>query len=158
VVSGFAVIDGVRIDPLQQLHDERGAIFHMLRADDPVFEAFGEIYFSFVHPGWVKGWHLHTRMTLNYAVPVGQVRLVLYDARTQSATMGQIQEIELGAHAYQRVRVPNGVWNGFLGLGAIDSLVANCATLPHDPAEMQRMPPNDARIPYRWDAGAVRGG
>lgn len=152
------MIEGVRIDPLRQLRDERGAIFHMLRADDPAFEGFGEIYFSFVHPGWVKGWHRHAAMTLSYAVPVGRIRLVLYDDRPGSPTHRQIQEIELGADAYQRVRVPPGVWNGFLGLGAVDALVANCATLPHDPEEISRIPPDDPRIPYRWMEGPVRGG
>lgn len=152
------MIEGVRVDPLKQLHDERGAIFHMLRSDDPAFEQFGEIYFSFVHPGWVKGWHLHTRMTLNYAVPVGRIRLVLYDARADSSTRGELQELELGADAYRRVRVPHGVWNGFLGLGSVDALVANCATLPHDPDEIQRLPPDAAEIPYRWTEGMVRGG
>jgi dTDP-4-dehydrorhamnose 3,5-epimerase len=130
----------------------------MLRSDEPAFEQFGEIYFSFVHPGWVKGWHLHTRMTLNYAVPVGRIRLVLYDPRVGSATRGQLQEVELGANAYLRVRVPHGLWNGFLGLGDVDSLIANCATLPHDPDEIERLPPDTAEIPYRWVEGRVRGG
>lgn len=151
------MIDGVTIVPLRQLRDERGAIFHMLRADDQSFEAFGEIYFSLIHPGWVKGWHLHTRMTLNYAVPVGRIRLVLYDERATSPTRGLVHEIELGADAYARVRVPPGVWNGFLGLGDTDSLVANCATLPHDPNEVERRPPDDAGIPYRWMEGEVKG-
>jgi len=31
--------------------DERGKIMHMLRNDDPDFEAFGEIYFSIIYPG-----------------------------------------------------------------------------------------------------------
>lgn len=152
------MIDGVTITPLRQLRDARGAIFHFFREDDPAFERFGEIYFSFVHPGWVKGWHLHTRMTLHYAVPVGRIRLVLYDERPGSATRGAVQEIELGEDAYARVRVPPGVWNGFLGLGEADALVANCATAPHDPSEIERLPPEDARVPYRWMEGAVKGG
>jgi dTDP-4-dehydrorhamnose 3,5-epimerase len=45
------VIDGVVIKPLRQVLDERGKIMHMLRKDDPDFEAFGEIYFSVVYPG-----------------------------------------------------------------------------------------------------------
>ena len=152
------MINGVRIDPLRQLRDERGAIFHMLRADEPAFERFGEVYFSFVHPGWVKGWHLHKRMALNYAVPVGRIRLVLFDDRPGSPTHGEVQEIELGSEDYNRVTVPPGIWNGFLGLGESDSMVANCATLPHDPAEIQRLPPDDPRVPYRWMEGRIRGG
>ena len=49
------MIDGVFIYPLRQIPDERGKIMHMLRADDPYFEKFGEIYFSTVYPGVVKG-------------------------------------------------------------------------------------------------------
>jgi dTDP-4-dehydrorhamnose 3,5-epimerase len=153
------MIDGVRIDSLRQIADERGAIFHMLRGDDPAFERFGEIYFSFVHPGWVKGWHLHKEMVLNYAVPVGRIHLVLFDDRERSLTRGVVQEIELGADRYFRVRVPAMVWNGFIGLGHADALVANCATLPHDPSEIVRIPPDDPRVPYSWQRfGEVKGG
>jgi len=153
------MIEGVRIDPLQQLHDDRGAIFRMLRADEEGFERFGEIYFSLIHPGWVKGWHLHPQMVLNYAVPFGAVRLVLYDDREGSTTRGEVQEIDLAADAdrYRRVRVPSGVWNGHAALGSGDAIVANCATLPHDPASGIRIPPDDPRIPYRWGSGPVRG-
>ena len=30
------------------------------------------------------------------------------------------------------------VWNGFKGIGTKDSIVANCATIPHDPLEIER--------------------
>jgi len=152
------VIEGVRIDPLRRIEDERGAILHMFRSDDPLFERFGEIYFSLVHPGWVKGWHLHTKMTLNYAVPVGSVLIVLYDARDESTTRGRLQEIRTGPTDYKRVRIPPGVWNGFLNTGAADAVVANCATLPHDPDEIRRLPPTDSSIPYRWPVAQVKGG
>jgi dTDP-4-dehydrorhamnose 3,5-epimerase len=151
------VIEGVRVDPLRQIKDERGAVYHMLRADDPAFEKFGEIYFSLVHPGWVKGWHLHTKMTLNYAVPVGSILVVLYDARDGSATKGRVEEIRTGEDDYKRIRIPPGVWNGVLGLGERTSVVANCATLPHDPDELKRLPPTDRAIPYSWPVKEVKG-
>ncbi len=122
----------------------------MLRADDPHFERFGEIYFSVVNPGVVKGWHLHRRLTLNYAVPVGTIKLVLYDDRAGSPTRGVVQELVLGGDRYDLVRVPPGVWNGFLGLGERPSVVANCATEPHDPSEIERIPPTSSWIPYSW--------
>ena len=42
------MIDGVLVKQLSQIADERGKIMHMLRADEPHFEKFGEIYFSVV--------------------------------------------------------------------------------------------------------------
>ena len=143
-------IAGVKITPLQRIPDERGTIFHMLRADAPHFEKFGEIYFSSVYPGVVKAWHIHQRMTLNYAVPIGEIKLVLYDDRTDSGTRGQLMEVYLGERNYALVTVPPFVWNGFKGVGTKMALVANCATIPHDPTEMQRADPATNDIPYDW--------
>lgn len=144
------MIDGVLIHPLRQIPDERGRIMHMMRSDDPHFERFGEIYFSTVYPGVVKGWHIHSRMTLNYAVVHGTIKLVLFDDRPGSATRGKLQEIFLGEGNYSLARVPPGVWNGFKGVGTTPAIVANCATVPHDPQEISRMDPHDPRIPYDW--------
>ena len=145
------MIEGVLVHPLRQIPDERGQVMHMLRASDPHFRGFGEVYFSTVYPGVVKGWHLHTRMVLNYAVPLGRIKLVLVDGREGSPTKGEIEEHVLGPDHYCLVQVPAGVWNGFKGLGTVPSLVANCATIEHDPAEILRMDPhhNDL-IAYDW--------
>jgi dTDP-4-dehydrorhamnose 3,5-epimerase len=145
------MIDGVVVTPLRQIPDERGKIMHMLRSDDPQFERFGEIYFSMVYPGAIKAWHLHTKMTLNYAVVAGMVKLVLYDPRPSSPTKGEVQEIFLGEQNYVRVKIPPGIYNGFKGIGAAPALVANCSTIPHDPAEIQRLDPFSKDIPYSWD-------
>jgi dTDP-4-dehydrorhamnose 3,5-epimerase len=143
-------IHDVRITALRRIPDERGAILHMLRADSAGFEGFGEIYFSLVYPGVVKGWHVHKRTTLNYAVPVGMIKLVCYDERHDSPTRGALQEIHLGELNYVLVTIPPLVWNGFKGEGAVPALVANCATEPHDPEEIERLDPFGDRIPYDW--------
>lgn len=144
------MIEGVSVTPLRQITDERGKVMHMLRADAPVFHSFGEMYFSIVHPGAIKGWHLHKRMILNYAVPHGQIKFVLYDDRAGSATRGQVQEIFMGSDNYCLVTVPPLVWNGFKGIGAVSAIVANCASIGHDPEEILRMDPFDPSVPYDW--------
>jgi dTDP-4-dehydrorhamnose 3,5-epimerase len=144
------MIDGVLVHPLRQIPDERGKVMHMLRCDDPHFTRFGEIYFSAVYPGVIKGWHLHAEMTLNYAVVTGLIKLVLFDDREGSPTRGEVQEVFLGESNYALVRVPPGVWNGFKGVGTAPSIVANCADTPHRPDEITRMDPFDPRIPYDW--------
>ena len=55
------MIDGVKVKPLRRIPDERGFIMHMLRADDPDFERFGEIYFSTVYPGAIRAGTSTTR-------------------------------------------------------------------------------------------------
>ena len=144
------MIEGVHVRPLRRIPDERGTIMHMLRADEPHFEQFGEIYFSTVYPGVIKGWHIHTRITLNYAVIYGMIKLVLYDDRGGSSTRGEVQELFIGQDNYCLVTIPPLVWNGFKGIGTTVAIVANCATLPHDPEEIKRKDPFDPSIPYDW--------
>ena len=143
-------IEGVKVKPLKQILDERGKIMHMLRSDEAEFEVFGEIYFSTVYPGTVKGWHLHQQMVLNYAVVQGVIKLVLYDERKTSSTYKELMELFVGEGNYVLVIVPPGVWNGFKGVGTKEAVVANCATIPHDPQEIIRMDPFNNHIPYTW--------
>lgn len=145
------MIDGVVVTPLRQFFDERGKVMHMLREDFPVFSRFGEIYFSCTFPGVVKAWHLHTRMTLNYAVIHGQIKCVLYDDRPDSPSCGQIEEFFMSPENYFLLTVPPLVWNGWKGIGTTEAIVANCATLPHDSGEIKRKSPFDSSIPYNWN-------
>ena len=145
------MIDGVIINSLKQIPDERGKVMHMLRDDSEGFVGFGEIYFSCVYPEAIKGWHIHKKMTLNYTVPQGAIKFVLYDDRPGSPTKGEVQEIFLGPDNYCRVTVPPMIWNGFKGVGDETSIVANCASIAHnDPGEHERMDPFDPYIPYDW--------
>lgn len=145
------MLDGVMVTPLKKFADERGSVMHMLRADSPLFERFGEVYFSTINPGFIKGWHNHTRITQNYAVPHGRVLFALYDVRDNSSTCGQIFDVELGDDKYALLTVPPGLWYGFKAMGASGALIANCATEPHDPTESVHLDINDTSIPYRWN-------
>lgn len=144
------MIDGVVITPLRQFFDERGKVMHMLREDSPVFSRFGEIYFSCTYPGAIKAWHLHKQMTLNYAVIHGSIKCVLFDDRPDSKTRGCVEEYFLSPENYCLITVPPLVWNGWKGIGNEVSIVANCATIPHDPNEIERKSASDPSIPYDW--------
>lgn len=144
------MIDGVEIRPLKQILDERGKVMKMLSVNDPHFDKFGEIYFSTVYPGVVKGWHMHKEMTLNYAVVSGTIKLVLYDGRESSPTRGEVQEIFTGEHDYKLISIPPLVVNGFKGVGPDVAIVANCCDIPHRPDEIVRYDPHTNDIPYEW--------
>ncbi|MEM3431737.1 MAG: dTDP-4-dehydrorhamnose 3,5-epimerase family protein [Candidatus Micrarchaeia archaeon] len=144
------MINGVIIKKLDMIPDERGTILHMLRSDDPIFKSFGEIYFSTVYPGVVKGWHIHRRITQNYAVIQGMIKLVLYDDRPNSSTKNEIMELFIGEQNYQLVTIPPNVWNGFKGIGTKVAIVANLTTEPYDQNEIERVDPIENNIPYDW--------
>ena len=144
------VIDGVRIIPLRQIVDERGKIMHMLKSTDEHFISFGEIYFSTAWPGAIKGWHVHRSMTVNNAVVSGRAKLVMYDLRESSPTRGEIQEVFIGEDNYALVQIPPGIANGYKAYGDKPVILANCATEPHDPQEIERIDPFTSDIPYDW--------
>ncbi|HZN57731.1 MAG TPA: dTDP-4-dehydrorhamnose 3,5-epimerase family protein [Planctomycetota bacterium] len=144
------MIQGVQLTPLKKICDERGRVQHLLRRDWPIFKSFGEAYFSVVHPGVVKGWHLHKVNTLNYTAISGMIKCVLYDARTDSPTHGEVNELFLGEHNYQLVTIPPGIWNGVKGISATESIIAIVLNEPYDPAEVVRVDPFQNDIPYDW--------
>ena len=146
------LIPGVEIRPLGVIADDRGAVLHMLRADAPHFERFGEIYFSIVNPGAVKAWRRHRSAVLNLAVPVGEAVVAIYDERSDSPARGMAMDIPTGQSDYCLITIPPGVWSGFTAVSHIPAVIANCATEPHDPAELDRRPADDPAIPYIWGA------
>ncbi|MDR1856010.1 MAG: dTDP-4-dehydrorhamnose 3,5-epimerase [Desulfovibrio sp.] len=150
------VIQGVCFLPLRVVPTPRGDVLHVLRPGNPLLpdfrDGFGELYFSEVLPGCVKAWKRHTRQTQRFAVPVGRIGIALHDDRPLSSTRGALQVRELGRpDAYGLLLIPPMVWYGFRALGPHPALICNCADTPHDPAEGERRPPDDPRIPYRFE-------
>ena len=146
------LIPGVEVRPLNIIADDRGAVLHMLRADAPHFERFGEIYFSVVNPGAVKAWRRHRSAVMNLAVPVGEAIIAIFDDRVDSPAKGIAMDIPTGQSDYCLITIPAGVWSGFMAVSEYPAIIANCATEPHDPAEVERRPADDPAIPYRWGA------
>ncbi|MBN1122676.1 MAG: dTDP-4-dehydrorhamnose 3,5-epimerase family protein [Anaerolineae bacterium] len=144
------MIEDVQVIPLKRIPDERGTILHMLRTDAPHFIQFGEIYFTTIYKGAIKGWHRHREITLNYACVFGRIKLVLYDEREGSPTYGKLMEIFLGPDNYSLVVVPPELWSGFKGMSEPYSIVANCCTHTHDSRRTTRLDPFDRHIPYDW--------
>ena len=144
------MIEGVVIQELKQLVDERGRVMHMLRSDNPLFEKFGEVYFSEVLPDVVKAWKKHKMMTQLFAVPMGMIRLVIYDDRADSLTRGEVAVFETGRDNYRLVKVPSDVWYGFKCISDGSALLVNCTDLPHDPDEAENRDAYAVEIPFDW--------
>lgn len=144
-------IEGVIVQPQKRIVDSRGKIMHMLKATDPMFQGFGEIYFSSANPGIIKAWHVHSSMYVNNCAVIGTLKLVCYDIRENSPTKGNLMEVYLGPDNHCTVQIPPGVANGYTPVGNEMAMIANCATLPHDPNEISYINPFSDKIPYSWD-------
>lgn len=146
------MIDGVVDRLLTVRPDDRGRLMEILRSDDPLFEHFGQVYVTTTYPGVVKAWHLHKLQTDHMCAVAGMLRVALYDAREGSPTRGTIQEVYMGVHRPALLRVPPGVYHGWLCVSEEEGIVINVPDRAYDrehPDEY-RLPPQTPEIPYDW--------
>lgn len=142
-------IDGVILTPLKQIQHPKGDVFHAMKKSDNGFSGFGEAYFSTINYKDIKPWKKHFKMVLNFVVPMGEIRFVIYDDRQSSKTYNRFFDITLGTQNYQRITIPAGLWVAFFGVGKDYNLLLNLANLEHDPLEVERKDDlND--IKYSW--------
>lgn len=139
-------LDNILVTPLKRIENSSGDVLHGMKQSDIGYAGFGEVYFSWVSIGAVKAWKCHTQMMMNVVVPVGKVRFVFRCVNADNIEEFRVEEI--GEDRYVRLTVPSGIWFGFQGLGAPQSLVMNLASIPHDPAEVERKMLSD--INYNW--------
>lgn len=140
-------LNDILVTPLRRIETVGGDVLHGIKQQDVGYAGFGEAYFSWVSDGAVKAWKRHTQMTMNVVVPVGQVRFVFCCINTDGIEAFRVEE--LGVERYVRITVPPGIWFGFQGVGATQSLVLNIASIPHDPKEVERLALAD--INYFWN-------
>ena len=152
VHSSGKLIDGVKARRAKVLPDERGRLGEIMRADDPWFEKFGQVYFTSTYPGVVKAWHYHEKQTDHFYVIKGTVKIALYDQRKDSPTYQTINQIYLGEYCPGLVRIPPGVLHGWMCVSQTEAYTVNVVSEMYnytDPDEY-RTDPHDNDIPYDW--------
>jgi len=152
VRSSGKLIDGVETRRAKVLADERGRLGEIMRADDPWFEKFGQVYFTTTYPGVVKAWHYHKRQTDHFYVIKGMVKVALHDQREGSPTYDIVNELYLGEHCPGLVRIPPGVLHGWMCVGQNEAYIVNVVSEMYNYAEPDeyRTDPHDNNIPYDW--------
>jgi dTDP-4-dehydrorhamnose 3,5-epimerase len=136
-------LDDIVITPLARISTGSGDVLHVMKRSDVGYADFGEAYFSWIAPRAVKAWKRHTQMTMNIVVPVGQVRFVFHLDHEDAFRVE-----EIGVDRYVRLSVPPGIWFGFQGLAAPQSMLMNIASIPHDSHEVERRALSE--ISYVW--------
>jgi len=147
-----ALIDGVEIRGAKVLPDERGRLGEIMRADDPWFEKFGQVYFTTTYPGVVKAWHWHEKQTDHFYVVRGMVKIALHDRRQDSPTRGVVNEVCLGEHCPGLLRIPPGVEHGWMCVSEQEAYIVNVVSEMYNYTEPdeQRTDPHENDIPYDW--------
>lgn len=142
-------IQGVLLTPLKRIHHPKGDVFHGIKKSEAGFCGFGEAYFSTINYDETKSWKKHLEMTLNFVVPVGKIRFVIYDDREISISKNCFFDVTLGDNNYQRITIPPGVWVAFKGIGSGCNLLLNFANMEHDPNEIERIEDLN-KIDFLW--------
>ena len=134
--------------PLSRIAVEGGDVLHALKSNEPTYSGFGEAYFSWIKPGTIKAWKMHSKMILNLVVPIGNVRFVF--AQNEGKSDAEFKEIEIGERNYSRITVPPQTWFGFENLWLEPSLVMNIANIEHDPSEVIVLPKNAFQFDWNY--------
>lgn len=134
-------MEGVFLTPLRIIPTGKGDVKHALKRSDNGFEGFGEVYFTEVFEGDVKGWKKHTRMTLNLVVVSGKVEFIIKDEREGSDTYGQEKSFIISeTDQYARLTIAPNLWMCFKGLAKGKSLVMDVINEEHNPLEAEIRP------------------
>jgi len=147
------MIEGVKVKKLKVMPDERGRLMEILRADDEVFEKFGQVYMTTAYPGVVKAWHYHKKQADNMAVVKGMMKIVLYDDRKDSPTKGEVNEFFVGEHNPILITIPREVYHGFKCISDEEAIVINTPTntYNYENPDEYRVDPHKNSIPYNWE-------
>jgi dTDP-4-dehydrorhamnose 3,5-epimerase len=159
------MIQGVEVKNLKAIFDERGFLMEILRADDPIFERFGQVYVTSCKKGIAKAWHYHKEQSDHFVCLQGKALVVLYDRREGSPTFGEFQEFILEAppckeYEPKLVKIPPFIIHGFTALDCDEAKILNVPTLPYrrENPDEYRFSWNSEEIPYKWPAYVINGG
>ena len=139
---GLIMIKDIIVTPLNVIDTLGGDVMHVMKKSSAGYVDFGEAYFSTIGRNRIKGWKKHEQMVLNIAVPVGEIKFVIYNENSQD-----FFSISLSKNNYKRLTISPGLWIAFKGMQENNMLV-NIANIEHDPNESENVDLNT--IDYEW--------
>lgn len=144
--------------------DDRGR--SLMSVYDHVSDIPGQINASVMYPGAVKAWHRHARQVDHWTVPVGNLKIGLFNTEAEPLVAElrlatavpageQVREVTvgprsglavyLGEHRPGTLRIPIGMWHGGVAVGGREALLLYYVTEKYDAAA-----PDEERA--AWDA------
>jgi dTDP-4-dehydrorhamnose 3,5-epimerase len=148
-------IDGVLVREGSNIITKNGHTTEVFSSpwDVPVDAIRHAIHVS-LKPAAISAWHMHEAQTDQIVAVAGMLRVVLYDPREQSPTLGQVEVFHLSPMRPTLLLVPPGIWHGVQNMVASDfSSFINLFDKPYehgDPDEW-RLPLTNDEIPYEFD-------
>lgn len=142
-----ALPEGMVVRDLVTHTDDRGTVCELY---DPRWgvnpDALVFAYQFTIRPGQAKGWGIHREHEDRYAFLDGELELVFFDARDDSATAGQESRLVLTELHRKLITIPRGVWHAERNIGGSDVRVINFPTIMYDHSN-----PDKYRLPLDTD-------
>ncbi len=111
--------------------NSKGNIIKFMKKSDKNFLNFGEVYFTWVKKNYLKGWKFHKKMHMNLTVPVGKIKFIFYDKKTNKKIVFNLSNKKSGT-----LYVPPKIWFAFQNIDKKkDSLLVNFSNIIHDKNE-----------------------
>ena len=150
-------IDGVIFRPARPVPHEDGHVTEVARASwkelvDPVVQ----VHLTTTLPGRVRAWGLHQSSTDRLFVVNGLVKIVVFDGRNGSRTLGRVNEFTVSEKNPGLLIVPPDLYHGWKNIGTREAVIVNMPTrmynceapdaldLPWDSEAAARI------VPYQW--------
>ena len=123
--------------------DDRGYLVEILRATDPYFTKFGQVYLvGNIARGTIRAWHKHEVLWDWFFISHGTAKFALYDDRPKSPTYRETNTLVMGARQPAVLAVPPGVFHGWMSLEDDTQLVSTASEV------YNREKPDEVRVPF----------
>lgn len=145
-------IAGVRLQRLTTRADKRGDLTVLLSALREPTTPAPHVYLVTAEASSIRAWVYHKRQSDRLAYTNGDIRVVLYDLRTDSPTYQKLNVLDVGAANKMLLTIPPFVVHGVQNRGTAAATFVNMPTNVYDPAnpDKSRIRHDDPRIPYTF--------
>ena len=145
------MIDGVKVVSLVAHVDDRGYLIEIIRATDPHFTKFGQVYLvGSVARGTIRAFHKHKELIDWFFISNGSAKFALRDDRADSPTYQEMSTVVIGTKNPGLIVVPPGVFHGWMALEDNTQLISTASEV------YNRANPDEVRVPpdsfgYVWE-------
>ncbi|MCF0072569.1 dTDP-4-dehydrorhamnose 3,5-epimerase family protein [Dyadobacter sp. CY261] len=151
--SNLALIEGVKVKEVKNVVKNNGFLTEIFRQDWELDNlTVDQIFQVSLLPGGISAWHAHEVTTDRIFVNTGLIKVVLYDARPESSTYGQINEFRCGTVRPMLIIVPPRVWHGVQNFTNEHAALLNIVdrAYQYEDPDHWRIPVDSPEVPYTF--------
>ena len=148
------LIEGVEIKKLKVFANDQGYLFETLRNDDAFYnKEFGQVLIFEIYPGVIKGYHLHEKHDEYVTCVKGNIKYVVVKEFPDGSR--KINKFVIGERNPALIKIPKGLWRGYMPLGNQSAMVMDIMSRPYDSKD----PDTKEKDPYEFgDVWTVKKG